>query len=106
MNDPNNLSLQPKVQALNISTAGLLVVKKEIGDELAAVHKPSKKKNSKALKSNRKLVLASSDSEAANSPPPLTKKPRSTKTKKTSSIFMPNSISVVLVSQVSQELKY
>lgn len=63
--------------------------------------KPTEKKISKAptLETNRKLVLQSSDSEAAVNPPSLNKKPRKSKTKPALSPLATKVIKEVPVSQ-------
>lgn len=68
---------------------------------MSAAKKP---KSSKAVAPNpkRKLVLQSCDSKAA-SPPPFTKKPRTSKTNPTWSPLVLKPIVVVLVSQITEE---
>lgn len=102
MNANNVIASRPKGKTLNISPNALLAIKKEIGEEMATAKKPSEgKKSSKtpAPKTNRKLVLQSSDSKAA-SHPHLIKTLRKSKTKTVSSHLVPKIIEAIPLTQV------
>lgn len=89
LNAQSIVSLSPKFQALNISLADMLVIKKEINEELEKTKKSSKvgvSKVSKAPKTQakRKFIIHESESEKIDSPLPV-KKARTTNKKPVSS---------------------
>lgn len=98
-NSHNIVSLRTKGQALNISPTGMLAMEKEIGDEMVAWKKPTKKSSKVVAHTKRKLVLLCSDAEEA-SPLPLTENPRKTNTRRISSPLAPKPIEAVPLTQV------